>query len=90
MTVTLDIPDEISAQLNARFVNVGRVALEALAASAYARDGLSVEQVRRLLGLASKWEAQELLSQHGVWPGLNADEVMHDAATAATFMTKGG
>jgi hypothetical protein len=85
MTVTLDIPDEFSAELAAQFTNVGRAALEALAATAYARDCLSVEQVRRMLGAASRWEAQEVLSRHGVWPGLTADEIMLDARTAAKF-----
>lgn len=89
MIVNLNIPDELSAELTAQFRNVGRAALEALAATAYARDCLSVEQVRRLLGLASKWEAQEVLSQHNVWPGLTADEVSQDAATAAMFSTRG-
>ncbi len=85
MTVTMTIPDELSSELNAGFQNLGRAALEALAAAAYDKDVLSLEQVRRLLGLASRWEAQDVLCGHGVWPGQTADEIMRDADTSANF-----
>ena len=34
MTLTVDIPDDLAADLSARFQNLGRAALEALAAEA--------------------------------------------------------
>ena len=78
MTVTLTIPDEVSRDLTAGFANPARAALEALAAEAYERDVLSLEQVRHLLGLPSRWEAQEVLSRHGVWPGTTVEDVHSD------------
>lgn len=60
----------------------GFSALEALAAAAYEKDVLSFEQVRRLLGLESRWEAQDVLSSHGVWPGTTLEEVLQDAEVA--------
>jgi flagellar hook-basal body protein len=57
----------------------------AQAAEAYAKDVLSLEQIRRLLGLTSRWEAQDVLCSHGVWPGQSADEVVQDADTSARF-----
>lgn len=81
VTVTMTIPDDLSYELRSSFPNVGRAALEALAASAYSHDVLSLAQVRRLLDLPSRWEAQSLLSKHGVWPGTTVDDVQSDLDT---------
>jgi hypothetical protein len=89
MTLTLNIPEDLSAEIAAKLGHPGRAALEALAAEAYAKEVLSVEQVRRLLELESRREAQAVLSQHGVWPGLSADEIVSDADTALSFSTVG-
>jgi hypothetical protein len=83
MKVTVEIPDALSADLGEGFADLGLAALEALAAEAYERDVLSLEQVRQMLGLSSRWEAQEVLSLHGVWPGTSLDEFKSDMATVA-------
>ena len=89
MIVTFTIPDELSAALTEKLGNPSRAALEALAAEAYEQNALSLEQVRRLLALESRWQTQEVLSRHGVWPGLTADDVLKDAAVATTFSPSG-
>ena len=81
MTVTMTIPDDLSDELRSSFPNVGRAALEALAATAYSQDVLSLAQVGRLLGLSSRWEVQTLLSQHGVWPGTTVEDFTSDLNT---------
>jgi hypothetical protein len=75
MEITLEIPDELSSP---PFGDPSRIALEALAAKAYEEGVLSEEQVRRMLGLPSCWEAREVLSKHGVWPGTTMDDVLSD------------
>lgn len=80
MKMVLEIPDEISAELTRKLENPARSALEALAAAAYGQDVLSEEQVRRLLGLASCWEARDVLKRHGVWPGMTVDDFHSDMA----------
>ncbi len=85
MTLTMTIPDDLTRDLNAGFQDLGRTAMEALAAEAYEHDVLSLEQVRRLLGLASRWEAQDVLCRHAVWPGQTAEEILQDADTSARF-----
>ncbi len=81
MTLTLTIPDDLSLELGAKFHNVGRAALEALAAEAYENDVLSLEQVRRMLDLPSRWEAQAVLTKHGVWPGTTVEDFRSDMDT---------
>lgn len=85
MTLTVNIPDDLAAELGAGFENLNRAALEALAAEAYAKDVLSLEQVRRLLDMESRWDAQAVLSKHGSWPGHSAQEVLTDAHRSAEF-----
>jgi len=78
MIVTLEIPDELTSDLKLKFGNLGSAALEALAAEAYEKDALSLEQVRRLLDLPSRWEAQAVLERHGVWPGQTVEDLVAD------------
>jgi hypothetical protein len=78
MTMTLDIPDDLLGELSAKFDDVGQTALEALAAKAYEEGVLSLEQVRRLLDLPSRWEAEAVLKHHGVWPGTTVEDVLSD------------
>jgi predicted HTH domain antitoxin len=85
MTLTLTIPDDLSCDLSAGFHNPCRAALEALAADAYEKDVFSLEQVRRLLDLPSRWEAQALLSKRGVWPGSTAEDFRSDMETLANL-----
>lgn len=82
MQITLQIPDELSGS---QFGDPSQVALEALAAKAYESGIFSVEQVRAMLDLPSRWEAQKLLSRHGVWPGTTVEEILRDADTASAF-----
>lgn len=80
MILTLNIPNDLSVDLNAKFGDLGRTAMEALAAEAYEQDVLSLEQVRRLLGLESRWDAQAVLARHKVWPGTTVQDVESDFA----------
>ena len=41
MTLTLNIPNDLSEDLNAKFDDLGRTAMEALAAEAYEQDVVS-------------------------------------------------
>ena len=80
MKMVLEIPDEISAELNRKLADQARAALEALAAAAYGQAVLSLEQVRRLLGLESMWDAKAVLSKHGAWPSMEVDDLREDLA----------
>ena len=66
MQVTLDLPDDISAALEDRWPDLPRHALETLAVEAYRTGALTEGQVRRLLGLESRFEVHALLKNHGV------------------------
>ncbi len=63
MTVTLDIPDEIAAQLTTQGQELSRAALEALALQAYRGGTLTQLQVGQLLRL-SRTQTEDFLARH--------------------------
>jgi len=83
MTLTVEIPENVSGELTAKFGNLSRAALEALAAKAYELDCLSLEQVRGMLGLETRWEAQALLSKLSAWPGTTVEDLNSGLGTLA-------
>jgi len=38
-----------------------------------------------LLGLESRWQAQDVLCRHGVWSGQSAVDILKDAEDSAGF-----
>ena len=83
MQLIMEIPDELGDELKKSFTDVGRAALEALAAEAYEQGVLTGRQIRHLLGLGSRRETQKLLSRHGVWTGISANDVLSDMKNAS-------
>jgi predicted HTH domain antitoxin len=66
MRVTIQLPDDISAALEEQWDDVPRRSLEAIAIEAYRSGALSESQVRRLLGLESRFQVHALLKEHNV------------------------
>lgn len=80
MQVTLDLPDDISAALERRWPDMPRHALEAIAVDAYRTGVLAEGQVRRMLGLESRFEVHALLKKRGVSLRYTAADVEEDLA----------
>ena len=66
MQVTLDLPDDISEALQGRWLDLAKQALEAIAVEGYRTGALTESQVRRLLGLESRFEVHAILKNHRV------------------------
>ena len=66
MRVTIQLPDDISAALEEQWDDVPRRSLEAIAVEAYRSGALTESQIRRLLGLESRFQVHALLKQHNV------------------------
>ncbi len=63
MTVALDIPDEIAAQLAPSCQELSRTAREAPALEAFGRGALTQIQVGQLLGMP-RLQTEDFLAQH--------------------------
>jgi len=66
MPVSIDVPDDIRAALEVRWGDLSQHVRENTALDGYREGLLSLAQVRRLLGLATRWDAQQFLGQHGI------------------------
>ncbi|HEY6320444.1 MAG TPA: UPF0175 family protein [Thermoanaerobaculia bacterium] len=81
MKLTLELPDEIEQTLRTQWSNLPRQALEALAVAAYRSDILTVLQVQQMLGLASRWDAEEFLKQARAHLHYSAEDLAQDLQT---------
>lgn len=85
MTINLDIPEDIARQLAAQRGDPARLALEGLALEGYRSRTLSEEQIRRLLGLASRFEVHAFLKHHGVYLNYTLDDLKRDIESSSPF-----
>ncbi len=60
------MPDDVRSALEGRWGDLSRRLTEHLALDGYRQGLLSLAQVRRLLGFATRLEAQEFLGSRGV------------------------
>ena len=65
MVIQLNLPEDVIRQLEAQWGpdSLSRKALEALAAEAYRSGALTAAEVQRVLGLSSRWEAEDFLKR---------------------------
>ena len=66
MALSINMKDDVRSALEGRWGDLSRRLTENLALDGYRQGLLSVAQVRRLLGFASRWEAQEFLGSRGI------------------------
>ncbi|HEX8713437.1 MAG TPA: UPF0175 family protein [Terracidiphilus sp.] len=78
MQITLNIPDELAAEITANSADFSRSVLEALALEGYRSEKLSEAAVRRLLGFETHMEVHAFLKDHGVYSHYSADDLQRD------------
>jgi len=78
MSVTIDLPDDISAALTEQWDDVPRRSLEAIAVEAYRTEALNESQIRRLLGFETRFQVHALLKEHQVPLRYSAADVESD------------
>ncbi|HEV7424743.1 MAG TPA: UPF0175 family protein [Thermoanaerobaculia bacterium] len=80
MSVTIDLPGDISAALNEQWDDVPRRSLEAIAVEAYRTAALTESQIRRLLGFETRFQVHALLKEHRVPLRYTAADLEDDLA----------
>ena len=73
MQITLALPEDIVRELECRWKDLSRAALESLALEAYRTEALSAAQLRRLLGFETGMQVDDFLKQHEVYDFTVAD-----------------
>ena len=80
MQITIDVPDDIAISLQQKWEDMPRHVLESLVLADYQSHVLSIEQARRLLGYATRFEVHGFLKEHGV-SFYTEKDLEHDLAT---------
>jgi hypothetical protein len=67
MNLTVEIPDDLAGRLNAAGGDLSRRALEAFGLEEYKSGHITKAELRRLLGLGTRYELDGFLKAHQVW-----------------------
>jgi hypothetical protein len=67
MNLTVEIPDDLAGRLNAAGGDLSRRALEALGLEEYKSGHITKAELRRLLGIGTRYELDGFLKAHQVW-----------------------
>jgi hypothetical protein len=73
MQIKLELPEDIAQQLESRWKDLPRAALESLALEAYRSRALTAAQLRRLLGFETRMQVDAFLKKHEVYDFTLAD-----------------
>ncbi|HEX3682896.1 MAG TPA: UPF0175 family protein [Bryobacteraceae bacterium] len=78
MNLTVDIPDDLVALLNASGGDLSRRALEALALEEYRSGHITKSELRRLLGFSTRYELDGFLKAHEVWADYTIEDLRRE------------
>jgi hypothetical protein len=66
MEIKIEVPDDLVADLAADGQDLSRAALEGLGIEAFRQRRIGEYQLRRLLGMESRWDLHAFLNEHKV------------------------
>lgn len=75
MQVAIELPEDIAQDLRAKWQDLPRHTLEALALEGYRTGALTESQVRRVLGFETRWQVNTFLRERGVFYGYTTSEI---------------
>ena len=73
MQIRLELPEDIAQQIESRWKDLSRAALESRALEAYRSQALTAAQLRRLLGFETRMQVDAFLKEHEVYDLTVAD-----------------
>ena len=89
MTITVEIPDEFAGQLVPEGQEPSRHALEDMAVEAFRAHRLTGAQLRRLLGIPSRYELDGFLKKREVWLEYTVEDFRREGEITAELLAKG-
>jgi hypothetical protein len=81
MSVSIELPEDVSLALEAEWGDVPRRTLEALAAEGYRSGVLTESHLRRMLGFETRIQVHEFLRRAGVSLQYSEEDLDHDIET---------
>jgi hypothetical protein len=86
--VTLNIPDELAAQIISEGKDPSRTALEALVLEGYRTEQMSEAEIRQLLGFETRMEVHAFLKEHCAFLHYSISDAAKDRETALRLRAK--
>jgi hypothetical protein len=80
MNVTVQIPDDLAKRLAASGDDLSRRALEGFALEEFKAGHVTKAELRRLLGLETRYELDGFLKLHGVVADVSIDDLRRDVS----------
>jgi post-segregation antitoxin (ccd killing protein) len=81
MNVSVPIPDDLAQRLSAAGVDLSRRALEGFALEEYKAGRVTKAELRRWLGIETRYELDGFLKAHGVFMKASVEDLRRDVAT---------
>ncbi len=81
MNVSVPIPDDLAQRLSASGGDLSRRAVEGFALEEYKAGRITKAELRRWLGIETRYELDDFLKEHGVFMNVTAEDVRRDVAT---------
>ena len=81
MQLAIELPEDIAEDLRAKWKDMPRHALEAIALEGYRSGALTESQVRRVLGFETRVEVNSFLRDRGVYYNYSPSELDQEIET---------
>ncbi len=89
MQLAIELPEEISEELRAKWKDLPRLGLEAIAVEGYRSGALTESQVRRMLGFESRVQVNAFLRDHALYYEYSQAEIEHEIETNQRILESG-
>ena len=86
MEIILTIPDDLAEKIVPEGVDPARQALEDMAIEAYREHRLTGSQLRRWLGIGSRYELDAFLRKRGVWLEYTVEDFRREGEMTAPLL----
>jgi hypothetical protein len=81
MTVSFELPNDLQAELQDAFGDLGQAAKEALAVRGYSERKFGTSTLRRLLGFENRWQVEKWLADHQIVRNYSVEDLDSDIET---------
>ena len=81
MQVAIELPEDIAEGLRAKWKDLPRHALEAIALEGYRSGALTESQVRRVLGFETRLEVNSFLRERGIYYDYKPSDIDQEIET---------
>ena len=78
VNVSVSIPDDLAERLGAAGIDLSRRALEGFALEEYKAKHITKAELRRWLGIETRYELDGFLKAHEVWEDVTIDDLLRD------------